>query len=159
MHGLNNLTAECPIQQRHNMKRNFQNSLYFNIRKTSGVVRLFEVRGERSQWLLLTKVMTFKRLQSFVEMPFTWLSNFKFAERSHNCLTASLVYCVPDVSSTVQGKLVLFASMQYSLRQRIFIVETCIRKKQYEKCRRKFRTQFPGVLVPSKSSKCESWRR
>ena len=37
-----------------------------------------------------------------------------------------------------------------------FIVETYVRKKLYEKCRRKFRIHFPGVLVSAKlsMSKC-----
>ena len=35
---------------------------------------------------------------------------------------------------------------------------TCIRKRSYEKHRRKFRMRFPVVSVPSKSSMFESWR-
>ena len=39
--------------------------------------------------------------------------------------------------------LFLLVSMQYSLIQRIFIVETYARTKSYEKFRRKFRARFP----------------
>ena len=43
--------------------------------------------------------------------------------------------------------------------QRIFTVETYIKKKPYENCRIKFRTPLPGVSVRSKSSTCQSCRR
>jgi hypothetical protein len=42
--------------------------------------------------------------------------------------------------------------MQYSPIQSIFIVETYIRNKSYEKCWTKFIMQFPGTSVPSKST-------
>jgi hypothetical protein len=37
------------------------------------------------------------------------------------------------------------------LKKKIFIVETNMRKKSYEKCHRKFRIQFLSVSVPSES--------
>lgn len=42
--------------------------------------------------------------------------------------------------------------MQYTVSQRVFIVNTYIRKKSYKKCRSKFRSRFGGVSVPSKST-------
>ena len=42
--------------------------------------------------------------------------------------------------------------MQYNVSQRVFIVNTYLRKKSYKKCRSKFRSRFPGVSVPSKST-------
>ena len=52
---------------------------------------------------------------------------------------------------------VLFTIMHHSLIQTIFVVETCTRKKSYEKYRRKFRTQFSGTTAPSKSGRSASW--
>jgi len=49
--------------------------------------------------------------------------------------------------------------MPYGLMQRVFTVETCIRKKSFAKCYEKFRLHFPGVTVPSKSSVPERCRR
>ena len=42
--------------------------------------------------------------------------------------------------------------MKYSVTQRVFIVDTYIKKRSYKKCRSKFRTRFPGGSVPSKST-------
>jgi len=49
-----------------------------------------------------------------------------------------------------------FVCMQYSLIESISIVTNYIRKKSYKKCRRRLRTWFPDVSVPSKF---ESWGR
>jgi hypothetical protein len=49
--------------------------------------------------------------------------------------------------------------MPYSLMQRVFTVETFIRKKSFAKWQRKFRLHFPDVTVPSKSSMLERCRK
>jgi hypothetical protein len=42
--------------------------------------------------------------------------------------------------------------------QKIFGVETDVRKKLYEKLHKKFGLRLPGVLVPSKSSLSGEWK-
>jgi hypothetical protein len=53
---------------------------------------------------------------------------------------------------------VLYVSMQCSLIQRSFFVETSTRKKSWDKSRKKFRIHFPGVSCGSKRSMSDCWR-
>ncbi|PSN31700.1 hypothetical protein C0J52_22695 [Blattella germanica] len=42
--------------------------------------------------------------------------------------------------------------VKYTLEQRMFLVETYIRKRSYLKCRIRFIRKFPGVSLPNKST-------
>ena len=64
------------------------------------------------------------------------------------------VLSVTDVWNTMLCTFLLFMSVKYSTED--FHVETCIRKKFYEKC---CRMQCPSVLFPLRWSMTESWRR
>jgi hypothetical protein len=52
-----------------------------------------------------------------------------------------VAYIIVDVDVDV------FVVMKYSVIQMVFIVETCVWKKSYKECHRRFIYQFHGVLI------------
>ena len=71
---------------------------------------------------------------------------------SSDFIQSSLIFCLSDRHMKHNIKHISFLH-EYAVQ--FNTEEAYERKKSYEKCHKKFRTWFPGVLVPLKSTVCE----